>query len=412
MDDDESRDLRHGRLPGARGRRRSARRSPSDLYTVGAHAGRADLRLPGLPATSSSTACPTRTRSPVLPAVRVLLPAAAPGHRPRPGTPVRVRGGDGRPADRRAARGRRDRRPAAPARAVHPVRPRTAGGRRRRGPARGQRGARSSRRTRRRRRRAAGAAGGPGRPGRRRTRRARHVDRPSSRGPGRGRRRARRARRRRSPSRPRSCCALSGADRDRRPGQRLADAGRPGRRRRRRLAGGLVPRPAGAGRGDARGRARPASTRSTTRCPASPRPSSRWRSPPRCRRPGHAAKYYQLVWTPRPGLRQRRVRPGPGCCCGPATGPARCRAGVGAGASIHYVAARVAAVRIRLSPPADEACVADDLREAGARLRPARRWTPTARAAARHRGAAGRARRVRRGRPAAARRAASCSAAS
>ena len=72
-----------------------------------------------------------------------------------------------------------------------------------------------------------------------------------------------------------------------------------GRDRPRGLAGDLVPRGcAQLAAGNAAPRPGPRSTPSTTSCPASSRPSSR--SPSRPRRPGDrlaAARYYQLVWT-------------------------------------------------------------------------------------------------------------------
>ena len=70
-----------------------------------AHAGRPDLRLPGLhERLRGLPARPRQHRG--LPHVRVVLPAAGARHRPRPGPPVRLRAGDGGAADGRAARGR------------------------------------------------------------------------------------------------------------------------------------------------------------------------------------------------------------------------------------------------------------------------------------------------------------------
>ena len=85
-------------------------------------------------------ACPTRPTCALLAQRGVVLPAAAAGHPHRPGAAVRLGRRDGRPADRRAARGAVDGRRRAPARgldAVHPGAARVRGdrGRRRRPPA-------------------------------------------------------------------------------------------------------------------------------------------------------------------------------------------------------------------------------------------------------------------------------------
>ena len=62
-------------------------------------------------------------------AAGVVRPAAAAGHRPRPGPPVRLRRGDGRAAHRGAARGARGRRRHAEARVLHRLQPRAPGDR-------------------------------------------------------------------------------------------------------------------------------------------------------------------------------------------------------------------------------------------------------------------------------------------
>ncbi len=100
----------------------------SDLYTVGrtlavltfdfaGFQGQYRFRLPD--------------NEPLLAAAGVLRAAAAPRHAPPPGPPLPVGGGDGRAADRRAARGAVGRRRPAQARVLRPVQPRAAGHRHR-----------------------------------------------------------------------------------------------------------------------------------------------------------------------------------------------------------------------------------------------------------------------------------------
>ena len=141
---------------------------------------------------------------------------------------------------------------------------------------------------------------------------------------------------------------------DRRPAAlaRLALGGPPAD-----LAGGLVPAGRVAAPRDRRPRRsrRCPSTRSTTRSPASPRPS--WPSACARRSSGqldNAAEYYRLVWTTDPQLCEHRVRPGPRPAGGGRPpGSVRTLESVPE-ASIHYTAARVAAgarLRQRLAEP-------------------------------------------------------------
>ena len=129
-------------------------------------------------------------------------------------------------------------------------------------------------------------------------------------------------------------------------------------------------RAARAGRGPARPGPGPRSTRSTTRCPASWRPSWRWRSPPRppgTTPPPPATSSSCGRWTTSYvsaafGLARARLRP--------ATGPARSRRSTAVpDASSHHLAAQVAAVRIQIVARRGQAeAAADDLRAAGGRL--------------------------------------------
>lgn len=97
--------LRHGRLPGARGRRGRAVGRLRPVHR-GAHPRRADLRLPGLhERVRRQPPRPGQHRG--VPAVRVVLPAARTGHGSGPGPQVRIGSGDGRAAHRGAAGGRR-----------------------------------------------------------------------------------------------------------------------------------------------------------------------------------------------------------------------------------------------------------------------------------------------------------------
>ena len=102
-------DLRHGRLPGTRDRDRRARPPSSDLYTVGRALAVLTFEFTGYQSTYQHTLARPGDRAAAR-AARVVLPAAAAGHRPRPRPPVRVGRRDGRAAHRRAARGARDRR--------------------------------------------------------------------------------------------------------------------------------------------------------------------------------------------------------------------------------------------------------------------------------------------------------------
>ena len=101
------RDLRHGRLPGARGRRRSAPSVASDIYTIGRTLVVLMHGVPRLPDHVRRQRCRRSTSTPLFAAARLALPAARQGLRARPGRPVRLGRRAARPAARRAARGRR-----------------------------------------------------------------------------------------------------------------------------------------------------------------------------------------------------------------------------------------------------------------------------------------------------------------
>ena len=91
----------------------SARRSSSDLYTVGRTLAVLSFDFTGF-STKYAASLPDRAAVPLLAAGRVLLPAARPSHARRPGPPVRLSRRHGRPAHRRTpggAVGRRRRRP-------------------------------------------------------------------------------------------------------------------------------------------------------------------------------------------------------------------------------------------------------------------------------------------------------------
>lgn len=121
------RDLRHGGLPGARGGGAGPLGGLGPVHG-GAHPGGADLRLPGLHERVRGLAAGPGAHRGLRP-VRVLLPAARAGDRPGSGAAVRLRAGDGGPADGCAAGGGRAPDGAAAAAAVDPVRAGTAGAR-------------------------------------------------------------------------------------------------------------------------------------------------------------------------------------------------------------------------------------------------------------------------------------------
>ena len=98
-------DLRHRRVPGAGGRRATARRSPSDIYTVGPHAGRAGLRVQGLRRASTSTHLPTPEQVPLFAEHDSLYRLLLQGDGDRARGPVPVRRRAARATARRAARG-------------------------------------------------------------------------------------------------------------------------------------------------------------------------------------------------------------------------------------------------------------------------------------------------------------------
>ncbi len=117
--------LRHGRLSGTGGRRRRPVGGVGPVHG-GPYARRPDVRLPGLHhGLRGLAAGPGHHRG--VPAVRVLLPAPRPGHRPGPRAQVRLGAGDDRAADGRAARGRLAAVGAGPPGAVAAVRAGTAG---------------------------------------------------------------------------------------------------------------------------------------------------------------------------------------------------------------------------------------------------------------------------------------------